>query len=182
MMSNVQMTGILMLMVLLWWSCSNDVSEINRIVSDEALQGEIMRDVEVLYSDSAVVRVRMKGPVLTRMIDGQHMVEEFPEGVQMWFFGPAGRIDSELRADHGKRDERENRVILKGNVIWESREGDKMETEELIWLQKDELIYSTQFVTITRPDEVIYGYGFETDQAFKKWKIRSPEGRIRLTE
>ena len=175
-------TAVLIFGIALLISCRNDMAEVNRVITDESLMVETMRDVEVLYSDSAVVRVKMTGPVLKRRMVGQNVVEEFPEGIEMWFYNSAGRIDSDLRADSGIRNEKENRVTLRGNVIWKSREGDKLETEELIWLQKEALIVSSEFVTITRPEEVIYGYGFETDQHFTRWRILSPEGRIRIEE
>lgn len=163
-------------------ACKNDMEEVERIVSAEELMVETMRDVEVLYSDSAVVRVRISGPVLKRRMERQDAVEEFTEGVEVEFFDPQGRKQSLLTANYGIRQERDRSVTVRGNVVWRSETGDMLETEELTWDQDRELIYSNEFVTITRPEEVIYGYGFETDQDFSRWRIRSPEGRIQLEE
>lgn len=168
--------------LLLCSACKNDLEEVERMVSAEELMVETMREVEVLYSDSAVVRVRITGPVLKRRMERQHAVEEFTEGVEVEFYDPRGRRQSLLTANYGIRREDEGSVTVRGDVVWRSETGDMLETEELSWDQDRERIYSNEFVTITRPEEVIYGYGFETDQDFSHWRIRSPEGRIRLEE
>jgi len=40
-------------------SCENDMSAIQRVISQEEQAVERARDVEILYSDSAIVRVRI---------------------------------------------------------------------------------------------------------------------------
>jgi hypothetical protein len=67
-------------------------------------------------------------------------------------------------------------------VVWKSHKQEKLESEELIWEEEERRIYSNKFVKITKPDEVIYGVGFETNQEFTRWKINAPEGEILVDE
>ena len=69
---------------------------------------------------------------------------------------------------------------MRDSVVWKSVEGDTLETEELFWDERREKIYSNKFVVITRPDEVIYGHGFEADQDFSYSRINAIEGRIKV--
>lgn len=46
-----------------------------------------------------------------------------------------------------------------------------LQTEELMWRNKDKKIVSDKFVVITNPRERIEGYGFESDQTLKNYVI-----------
>jgi hypothetical protein len=49
---------------------------------------EVGRGVEIIYSDSAVVRVRVTGPTLHNFLDRENPRQEFPEGIKMEFLTP----------------------------------------------------------------------------------------------
>ncbi len=165
-------------LIILLSSCENDLEEVNRIVSQNQLNVETMREVEMYYSDSAIIRVKVMGPVMLRYVDQKNPQEEFPEGVIVDFFDPLGRKQSKLTANYAIRKPQLNKVIVRDSVVWQSVNNERLETEELIWDQRGEKIYSNKFVTITKPDEIIYGVGFETDQNFEQWRIKAPEGEI----
>ena len=61
-----------------------------------------------------------------------------------------------------------------------SNHKEQLETEELIWDEKKEKVYSNKFVKITKPDEKIYGYGVEANQDFTRWKINAIEGELKV--
>jgi LPS export ABC transporter protein LptC len=96
------------------------------------------------------------------------------------FFGPDGEVTSQLTALYGLRRQNKKEVVVRDSVVWKSVEGDTLETEELFWDERREKIYSNKFVVITRPDEVIYGHGFEADQDFSYSRINAIEGRIKV--
>jgi hypothetical protein len=58
--------------------------------------------------------------------------------------------------------------------------GERLNTEHLIWDRKANRIYSDVFTTVTSPDKVIYGEGFESEGDFSKYKIRNIKGSVRL--
>jgi len=70
----------------------------------------------------------------------------------------------------------------RNNVVVENTSGDKLETEHLIWDQKEDRIFSDVFTRITSPDRVIFGDGFESNQDFSKYRIRKVRGIIDLKE
>lgn len=161
-------------------SCENDLNEINRIFSEEDIGVEIAKDVEILYSDSAVVRVRMKGPTMKRYTELDESREEFPDGITVDFFEKNGSTTSWLSARKGVRYESKGQMIVQDSVVWESANKDRLETEELIWDEKTEKVYTNKFVVVRRPDEILYGYGFESNQNFTHSKIRAIEGRLKV--
>lgn len=170
------------LLGLLLFSCENDPADIAALMARLDAQVETATDVEILYSDSAVVRVQVAGPVMLNHLDRLELRQEFPEGVDVRFFDNFGRESSRLTAKYALRLERLGEVIVRDSVVWQSGEGEKLETEELIWDEKRQKIYTRKFAVITRPDEIIYGHGFEADQDFSNARINSVEGRIALDE
>lgn len=160
-------------------SCKNDLAEIQRFVQEEETMVETIRDFQTLYSDSAVVRVKMQGPTMLRYVDKKTPKQEFIDGIKVEFFNANKQVTSRLTAKYAVRDEKENKIIVQDSVIWESVNKEILETSELIWDEKGERVYTNKFVTIRRPKEIIWGYGFESNQEFTRSKIRAIEGRLR---
>lgn len=175
-----------------WWplfflpflssACVNDVNEVEAFLSKFQTDVEVAKDVVILYSDSAVVRVRISGPTMLQYLDKEDPRQEFPDDVLVEFFGSDKSINSTLSAKYGVRHERQERVVVRDSVVWKNVEGDKLETMELIWSEAEGKIYTDHFVVITRPDKIIYGRGFEADSDFTKWRILAPEGTIFLND
>ena len=60
--------------------------------------------------------------------------------------------------------------------------GEKLETEHLIWSEREQKIWSEEFVTLSRGTEVIMGQGFEADQNFTTYTIKKVTGTISIEE
>jgi LPS export ABC transporter protein LptC len=162
-------------------ACKNELEDIEALVAKFDTQVETAREVEILYSDSAQMRVRITGPTMLYYLDRREAKQEFPDGVYVEFFGPEGTVTSELAANYGLRLESQNQVIVRDSVVWQSMEGEKLETEELIWDERTRKVFTKKFVVVTRPDEVIYGHGFEADQDFSYSRINAIEGRLKVS-
>lgn len=167
-------------LVLLLSSCENDLEEIAALSEQLSTEVETVKEVEILYSDSAQVRVRITGPTMLYYLDRAEPQQEFTEGVVVDFFGPDGEVTSQLTAQYGLRMDNRKEVVVRDSVVWKSVEGEILETEELFWDERRQKIYSNKFVVITRPDEIIYGHGFEADQDFSYSRINAIEGRIKV--
>jgi LPS export ABC transporter protein LptC len=163
-------------------SCKNDLKDVHNLIPKDRVQVEEIFEFEMLYSDSAVVRVRVSGPEMRRYIDQQNPRQEFSSGVLVEFFDFRGQVTSTLSSKYAIRDEDKSMVIVRDSVVWESVNGERLETSELTWDEKGEKIYTNKFVTIMRPDEIIFGHGFESNQEFTRSRIQAIEGRIRLED
>lgn len=163
-------------------SCENDLDEINRLFSKDEIDVEIAKDVEILYSDSAVIRVKVIAPVMKRYTDKADPREEFPSGLKVDFFDTNKNINSWLTAKKGIRYQQQGKIIVRDSVVWKSKTREELETSELIWDEKEEKVYTNKFVVVRRPGEILYGYGFESNQDFTHSKIRAIEGRLKVDE
>jgi len=143
---------------------------------------EVAEGIEILYSDSAKVRVRITGPQMDYISDRANPAQEFPKGIFVEFFDDQMLVGSTLRGDFAQRFENKNLIVVRDSVVWQSREGEKLESEELIWDEQAQRVYTQKFARITRKDEVIYGYGFEATQNFKDARIKAVTGRITIKD
>ena len=83
--------------------------------------------------------------------------------VQIEFFDSKGKRYSTLVADQGLVDQRTNNLEAIGRVRIVTETGVHMETDSLHWINNTQKIISEAFVKVTRKDDVVTGYGFESD-------------------
>ncbi len=141
---------------------------------------ERAEDIEILYSDSAKLKIRITGPVMLYHQGNKGPAQEFIDGVLVDFFDTQEQVTSQLSAKYGIRYERQGKVVVRDSVVWKSKKGESIESEELIWDERTKKIFTKKFARISRPDEIIYGYGFEADQNFTNAKINAVTGRVKV--
>lgn len=176
------MVKFLSLVILLFFvltGCENDLEAVNALFTKDQVKVEEAKEVQLLYSDSAVVRVRVSGPKMLRYVDHTQPKEEFPEGILIEFLrSGSNEAQGRLTANYAIRLENQSKVIVRDDVVWTSGKGEKLLTSELIWDDQRKMVHTTHFVRIIKPDEEFFGYGFEADQDFNHWKIFNPTGRM----
>lgn len=170
------------LLVLVAAACSDPIKETRQVFTQDDVAVEVGKEVEILYSDSAVVRVRVTGPVLHNYSGREKPRQEFPEGIRMDFLNSDLSVRSVLVAKTATRYQIEGKIIARDSVVLTTVKQEKLETEELIWDEKTAKIHTDKFVKVTQPGEIIYGFGLEAEQDFSYWKILVPKGRIKVEQ
>lgn len=154
-------------------------------VKMEALSKELnepvvsTKQIEWLYTKNGKASFKLISPQMLRF-DGEEPYLEFPKGIELESFEDAGEKDSYLRADYAIQHLDDKLIEAKGNVLLQNIEGDKLETEYLIWDEVKELIYTEEFVKITKEEQVIMGEGFESDIYFSEYTLKKSRGIINL--
>lgn len=177
----IQFIGIFALIAALI-ACQKPEIEKKQVFTEDDTAIEIGQNVEILYSDSAVVRVRVRGRVLHNYLDRDDPRQEFPAGIRIDFLEPNLSVRSTLTAKTAVRKQEKGEIWVRDSVVLVTTEQEKLETEELIWDEKTAKIHTEKFVKVTKPGEIIYGFGLEANQDFSYWKIKVPKGRIKLNE
>ncbi len=157
------------LLCFIFSSCETDVSTVKMLQPDK-LPSETGQGVEMIYSDSGKVKVKVVAPRLERF---EQPVKRLvlPQGVFIEFYDDSLRVKSWLKADYGISYEGEDRMEVRRNVVVMNEKGEKLETERLIWSRKDGKIFTNEPVTIRRQDEIVYGKGLEASQDFSNYTI-----------
>jgi len=136
-------------------------------------------DFQSYLTDSGVVRYFLKTPRLLIYDQEKPPYKEFPEGFHLQQFDKDKKIISELSANYGKNFEIEQKWLATGNVVMVNNKGDTLRTEELIYLIKEEKIFSDKFVSIEKGGNIIDGAGgFESDTQMTRTVFKRTKGTI----
>lgn len=174
-------TGLLMLG---FSACENDIAVINSLSSVDELPVESGKNVEYIYSDSAIVRAKLTAPQLDRYT-GKKNYMELPKGMHIIFYNQDKKEQTNLTADYGigyDDGTGMNKMEAKRNVVVINEKGDRLNTEHLIWDAITKQIYTDQFVKITTKEETIWGDGLKANQDFSKYEILHPKGSIAVND
>lgn len=159
-------------------SCENDLSEVAKETTEYNFPSVTYVNYDVLYSDSAIVRVRLQGKVMEQY-DGEIAHDEFKEGVHLWFFDQQKKVESEMTANYATRQRTSNKMEAKGDVVVFNKKGEKLNTEHLIWDANTRKIYTDEPVRITTADKILKGNGLISDETFTNYKIKHVTGQFR---
>jgi len=163
----------------MFFSCVNDINEINQTTQLGEPGIERGKDIEMFYSEDGNVKIMIKAPAITRYLT-ENPYTEFSEGLHVDFFDDSLHVTSNLTANYGVRYEKELKTIVRNDVLVINEEGEQLSTEELVWDEQKHTIYSEKFVKITTGTDILYGEGLEADERMTRYKILKPQGTIKV--
>jgi len=177
-------TFLFIIILLSFTSCKNDIEKINTFAPAKDLPTVSGVNTEIIYTDSARLKLRIIAPELHKYDQVEEPYVEFPRGIEVYFYNENKKITSEIQAGYAIYYETKNLWEARDNVIAKNlEEGKQLNTEQLFWDQDKGRIYSDQFVKITNPDGVFYGEnGFEAKQDLSKWRLKGSKGTVNLKD
>ena len=162
-------------------ACQTNPKQI-RELSKETTEPEVSSTaIKWLYTKNGKASYQLLAPEMLRY-DSEETYTEFPKGLELYSFEYEGSKDAYLKADYAVQKIKSQTFVAEGNVLLQNAKGEKLETEQLIWNEADERIYTEEFVKITKQDQVIMGEGFESDIYFSQYTLKKSRGIINLPE
>lgn len=168
-------------LLFLFSACENDMEKVKFYGKGLKDPQEMAKNIKILYSDSARVKLELIAPVLNHY-QTENPYIEMPKGLVANFFDENQIVKSHLKADYGIRYEREQRMEARKNVVVVNEKGEQLNTEHLIWDEQKQKLLSNDLVTITTKDQMIIGNGFEANQDFTKYKIFNIKGTFNINK
>lgn len=163
-------------------SCKNEIEKINFYTKRNLPSFEIT-NIETVFSDSGIVKVRIHAPELVRYDNVETPYDEYAHGLYVEFLDDSLHIVATLRCDYAR--------YLSQSELWQAKYDvevannnthEILNTELLNWSMREKRIFSDKFVRISTDDEIMTGTGFESNQDFSKWKIINPIGTIQVQD
>ncbi len=163
----------------LFSSCKkNDLSVINNLTQVDTLPSQTIQNLTTIYMDTGRVQMIIKAPMVNYYTNKEEPVMIFPEGIHVNFFNRKEKIETHLQAGYAIYYQKKDLWEAHDSVIAENSMHEKLNAEILFWDVANKQIYSDKFVRITTPDEIIFGEGFKSDQAFNDWNINHVRGTV----
>lgn len=176
------LTSFLLLLLLV--SCENSMEVIRNMTKTQNYPTISRDNTEIFYSDSGRVKIRVYATRLERYTETEDPYILFPEGILVYFYDSTMRVQTEISAKWAKYMEKtkiweaRNDVVCKNNF-----KGEQLNTEELFWDTEKHKIYSSKFTRIQTADAVFIGDGgFDANQNFTWWQLRSTRGTVNLKD
>lgn len=164
-------------------SCSEENKVSKTIEYDPATQpDQISYDVVVDFIDSSFTKAILYAG--RARIFERRSETLLDSSVEVHFFKKeTGKKASVLTSRKARIDDRTMNMIAEEDVVVVGKEREiRLETEILEWNNSTRKLYSTEFVEITTEDEIIRGYGFESDPNLTNYKIFKVSGIQKINE
>lgn len=166
---------------ILLYSCQNKRSDILALSLPKVSPSQQGKGITMIYTDSAELKMVLKaGKMITYEKNVKEPFTLLPDGVLVTFYNEDEKPETSLKANYGIHYPARKRMEVKYNVEVVNKDGEKLNTEHLIWDESTKKIYSDAFVKITTAKEIIMGKGLESNQDFTQYQIKEVTGTIQL--
>jgi LPS export ABC transporter protein LptC len=169
---------ILLLICSIHFQCKDEKSILSDSEAAKWINKEMLKDINLTYSDSGKIEIRILAPQMIRYTEKSELKEEFPIGFQAFFYGKNNELLNTLASKYAMRIRREGKTYMKDSVTFTTVDKEILKTSELIWDETNGRIATDKYVRIIRKNELLQGYGFETDQNFKAGTVKSVDALI----
>jgi len=136
-----------------------------------AVAGMFTDSVTTLISDSGRIRYRIITEVWKVYDQARDPYWYFPEKIYFEKFNDSLKTESIVQSDTARYFSNRKVWELIKNVRLVSLKGESFETALLYWDQRQQRIYSDSFIRIVQKDQVMTGYGFESNESLTKYKL-----------
>ncbi|MCX6242277.1 MAG: LPS export ABC transporter periplasmic protein LptC [Bacteroidetes bacterium] len=177
---SVRILAMLQLILLLFTSCTKDEEAVSGRLHSNEDPYMSANDVEVLFSDSGKVQARLTAPLLNEYV-GKNPRMDFPRGFKIIMYDSVMRVKSSITAMYGIRFDYKGYMEGRGNVIVRNEQkNEQLNTEHLIWDERNHRIYNNDPIKVITPGKVLYGNDLESDEAFTRYSFKNPTGQMML--
>ncbi|MCI0705973.1 MAG: LPS export ABC transporter periplasmic protein LptC [Ignavibacteriae bacterium] len=166
----IRMAGIGLLLAIASYGCEDKIkpSVLPGIDSSTLPQQESWNSKIVVSDSGRVKAVIYAGYLMTFQSPAEtHM----REGIIVHFYDDAGVESSVLTANEGIVNDITKNLEASGNVLVVSSDSTELRTEKLYWDNRKQLIHTPEFVRINSTKERLQGFGFESDQHLRSYRI-----------
>lgn len=145
-------------------ACENDLKKIKEISAKYvSAPVDTTKSLDVIYSDSAMVKGRMIAPIMVRF-NISDPINVMPKGVKIVFYDVGPVESGNIVADSGVFHSVDQRVEFYHHVVYTTKSGDTFKSDELIWDPTKKTMYSKKPVQIIMANgDILNGINFTSD-------------------
>ncbi len=175
---------VFFLAILLFSSCENSLNDIKKIAfNDEDKPISRSTGVDIIYSDSAKVKLRILTPLMIETTKDNKSTREMTKGVKVTFYDDDLKEKGTVVSDYAIQKEKENIIEFRQNVVATNVQGETFKSDELIYDLGNKKLYSDKSVQITmKGGNTIEGTGFTSNESLYPWNIAHSSGIFNVNE
>lgn len=159
------------------FSCQqNEMEKVKALSGMDEIPVRTSYGVEMTYVDSGKKDMKLFAEKMDHFEGRDGARIEFSNGFHVLFFRSEDSVASELEAQDGILYENKDRMIARNDVVVRNAQGERLNTEKLIWDRDSGKVFTNKFVKITRPNGVIHGNGLVAEEDLSSYKIKEITG------
>ncbi|WP_108422675.1 LPS export ABC transporter periplasmic protein LptC [Flagellimonas amoyensis] len=179
---------------ILFMSCGDDYERVGEEAVKPIFPQGVAQNFTLTYTetveamnsqDSAQSRVVavLSSPISEDFDNQAFKLRTFPKGLKVDFFDDKDQ-KSVITANYGIVYTQTNLIDLQGNVVIESHDGKKLETDQLFFDRKNNWIFTEGEFTYTNPEDgtVMDGMGMDFNKDFTFFKAHKTFGLMTIKE
>jgi LPS export ABC transporter protein LptC len=179
---------------ILFMSCDDDYERVGEEAVKPIFPQGVAQNFTLVYTetlepmstqDSAYSKVIavLRSPVSEDFDNQSFKFRTFPKGLVVDFFDEKNQ-KSVIQADYGIVYSQTNMIDLRGNVVVESHDGKKLETDQLYFDRKNNWIFTEAAFKYTNPEDgtVMDGQGMDFNRDFSFFKAHKTFGLMTIKE
>jgi LPS export ABC transporter protein LptC len=147
-----------------------------------SLPSQVGKGIKTIYTDSGKLQMVLTAPLMERYDKAETPYTEFKSGLNVQFHDGHEKPVASVSAKYAKYTDNKNLWELQDSVVAINENNEKLETELLFWDQKKDIIYTDRFVKITTDDQIIQGYGLESDPRLTRRRIKNLSAVIYIND
>jgi LPS export ABC transporter protein LptC len=171
---------LLTILLILFASCNKEHQTVPAKIKTDSVPFMSAHNIDVLFSDSGKVEARLTAPLLNQY-SGQNPRMEFPKGFKLYMYDSVMRVQSTITARYGIRYDIKDYMEGRGDVIVRNElKKEQLNTEHLIWDERNHRIYNNEPIKVTTPGKILYGNDLESDEGFTRYNFKNPTGEMKM--
>jgi len=170
-----------MLTLLILVSCESNFREVQKMGFSEFSPSGEADSINLKYTDSGRIKAVLISPKMLEFGMVEFPFTEFPKGIDLTLFDANGR-KTFVKANYAISYKGTDLIDLQGKVNIYNETGEKLETEQLYFDQKNEWFFTQKKFKFSSTKGVSYGEGIDFSKDFKKVNSQKISGEVNESE
>lgn len=171
----------LIIIITVFLGCESNFKQVQKINYSEFVPNGEAEDFNLKYTDSGVIKTILVSPKMLNFSNIEFPFTEFPEGIDVTLYDYEGKRTF-VKSDYAISFSKTDIIDLQGNVTITTETGQKMETDQLYFDQKNNWFYTQKQFKFSDAKGVTYGEGIDFSKDFKIVNSQKIKGNIDQTE
>ena len=176
-------SSVIILMIALLFSCTNDIKKVRDLLADKNLPIGIAENIDMVYKDSGYITTKLRSPLLHDFSNRtKHPYSEFPKGINITKLttnDDSTTVTGNYAISYTKTEIAE----LKGSVeVINYEKNYTLLTSQLFWDQKQHYFVTEKEFTLITLTDTIYGVGFESSENLENWHAKNNNGSLQVQD
>lgn len=171
----------LIIIITVFLGCESNFKQVQKINYSEFVPNGEAEDFNLKYTDSGVIKTILVSPKMLNFSNIEFPFTEFPEGIDVTLYDNEGKRTF-VKSDYAISFSKTDIIDLQGNVTITTETGQKMETDQLYFDQKNNWFYTQKQFKFSDAKGVTYGEGIDFSKDFKIVNSQKIKGNIDQTE